>query len=86
MTVKQAKAVDRVGKICGAILALAAVFAMCWKMMAEPQIQGQIDKSLNPVVDVLEYQTYLMMQTLDNEQLERAERGYLQSKKMKVRK
>ena len=71
-------------KVSGAILAAAGVTALCWRLMAEPCVQRQIDKSLNPVVDVLEYQTYLMMQNLTDEQLKKADESYVATKRARV--
>jgi len=72
-------------KICGAILAVAAVVGLCWQLLAEPAVQRQIDATVNPVVDVLEYQTFLMMQGMSNEQIQKAEESYIASQKTRVK-
>ena len=72
-------------RVSGAILAAAGVTALCWRLLAEPCVQRQIDKSVNPVVDVLEYQNFLMMQTLTDEQIQKAERSYIAAQKVRVK-
>ena len=77
--------INMVTKVSGAILAAAGVTALCWRLMAEPCIQKQIDHTTNPIIDVLEYQTYLMMQTLTDEQVKNAEESYVTAKRMKIK-
>lgn len=75
-----------VTKVGAAIMTAAAVVTLCWKLLAEPCIQVQIEKTTNPIIEVLEYQTFLMMQSLTDEQVRCADQSYTASKKMKVNK
>jgi hypothetical protein len=72
-------------KISGAVIASAAVIALCWKLLATPIIQTQIDCSTKPIIEVLEYQTYLMMSNLTDEQIKKADQSYISAQKTKVR-
>jgi len=73
-------------KMGGAVLVLAGVVGLCWRLLAEPAIQKQIDKTTNPIVEVLEYQTYLMMQTMTDEQIKQADESYLASQRTRIKK
>ena len=72
-------------KLSGAVIAAAALVALCWKLLATPCIQTQIEKTTLPIIEVLEYQNFLMMQTLTDEQIKKADESYIAAQKTKVR-
>jgi hypothetical protein len=72
-------------KLAGCIIATAAVVTLCWKVCAMPVIQKQIDRTTNPIIEVLEFQTWLMMQTMTDEQIQKAEAGYTAAKKARIK-
>jgi hypothetical protein len=72
-------------KIGTAILTCAAVVTLCWELLAAPCIQQQIEKTTNPIVDALEFQTFLMMQNLTDAQIKRATDSYTAAQKVRVK-
>lgn len=73
-------------RVCTLIAAGAVVIGLAWANLAEPRIDCQIDKKILPIQDAIEYQNFLMMSTLTDEQVNRATQRYLNSKNARTKK
>lgn len=68
-------------RVIAAILSTAAVTGLLWANLAEPRIDSKIDRSMRPLHEAIEYQNFLMMSTMSDSAIMRAERLYLSSRK-----
>jgi hypothetical protein len=75
--------VARVTAICGAILAVAGVVALCWGQLAEPRIDRKISAAITPIQDAVEYQCFLMMSKMTDDEIKAADRRYFAAKAAK---
>lgn len=81
---------DRVVNIKNTILAVIALASalsggayFAWDILARPDIRKEIKCVSDPMADALEFQTYLMMENLSDEQVARAQNRYLTAKRSK---
>lgn len=70
--------------ITTACLIIGGGSVWAWNVFARPAIKEQIDCELKPVKEAIEYQNYLMMSTMSDEQIERAEKMYISAKRGRV--
>lgn len=55
---------------------LSGVVALVWQAYAAPEIDRKICAKVDPVIEAIEYQNFLMMATMSDEQLEAANRRW----------
>ena len=72
-------------KLCGAILATAGVIALCWAKLAVPEIDRRVDRKIDPVIEVMEYQNFLIMEQMPDDKVRSAEQKYTSYKRTRVR-
>lgn len=73
-------------KLCGAILATAGVVALCWGTLAVPEIDRRVDMKINPVIEVMEYQNFLIMEQMPDDKVRAAEQKYTSYKRARIQK
>jgi hypothetical protein len=84
MTTKKEVVHDWLGRwqrVIAVILSTAAVVGLLWANLAEPRIDSKINACVRPLHDAIEYQNFLMMSTMTDSAIERAERLYMSSRK-----
>ena len=76
---------SRITMIAAFAALIGATAKFTWSTFAIPQVDGMICEKVNPLIDALEFQNYLMMEAMPDSVVERASRKYINSRKGSAR-